>query len=103
MARKPLDTLTETMFYVLMALVKGERCGTEIAAYIDGRTKGRVRLGPGTLYTILAAFEEKKLIEEIGVAGRKRTYRITDIGTAIYNEELERLQKCVADSEREAE
>lgn len=101
MSRKSLDTLTETMFYVLMALTKGERCGTEIAFYIAEKTKGRVRLGPGTLYTILAGFEEKKLILETAVEGRKRTYRITEKGLAIYDDELERLRKCVADAEGE--
>ena len=103
MSRKPFDTLTETMLYVLMALMKGERCGTEIAEYITEKTKGRVRLGPGTLYTILAGFEEKKLIQETAVEGRKRTYRITEKGSSIYDEELERLRKCVGDAEGEDE
>ena len=101
MSRKSLETLTETMFYVLMALYRAERCGTEIAAYITEKTKGRLRLGPGTLYTILAGFEDKDLIEETAVEGRKRTYRITAKGSAIYDEELERLRKCVADAEGE--
>ena len=41
--------LTEAMFYVLMALRRGEGCGTEIAAWTERCTEGRVRLGPGTL------------------------------------------------------
>lgn len=41
--------LTEAMFYVLMALRRGEVCGTEIAAWTERCTEGRVRLGPGTL------------------------------------------------------
>ena len=48
--------LTEAMFYVLMALRRGELCGTEIAAWAERCTEGRVRLGPGTLYTIFEAF-----------------------------------------------
>lgn len=48
--------LTEAMFYVLMALRRGELCGTEIAAWTERCTEGRVRLGPGTLYTILGRF-----------------------------------------------
>ena len=58
MGRKILETLTESMFYVLMALLRQARCGTEIADFVAARTKSRVRLGPGTLYTILAEFEE---------------------------------------------
>lgn len=80
MGRKILETLTESMFYVLMALLRQARCGTEIADFVAARTKSRVRLGPGTLYTILAKFEEVGLIRETAVEGRKRTYVLTDEG-----------------------
>ena len=100
MAKKAFDTLTETMFYVLMAFEKGELCGTEIADYIDRKTLGRVKIGPGTLYTLLSRFEEEKLIEETRVEGRRRTYRITDKGKGLYGEELRRLFQCVEDAER---
>ncbi len=101
MAKKSLEILTETMFYVLMALLKGEMCGTEIAVYIEEKTKERIKLGPGTLYTILAKFEEEELIEETSVIGRKRNYRITEKGLDVYFEELERLKLCVSDGESE--
>ena len=101
MGRKILETLTESMFYVLMALLRQARCGTEIADFVAARTKSRVRLGPGTLYTILAKFEEEQLIREVNVLGRKRTYRLTDKGRALYGDELERLRACIADAESE--
>ena len=94
MAREPLKVLTESMFYVLLSLLRRERCGTEIVQY--------VALGPGTLYTILAKFEEEGLIRETAVEGRKRTYAITDRGRGLYRQELSRLRLCVADGEREA-
>lgn len=103
MARKALEILTESMFYVLMSLVKKEVCGIEIAEFIENKTKGRLRIGPGTLYTILGKFEEEKFIKEIRVEGRKRTYRITDKGLAAYEEELIRLRSCIADAEGEGE
>ena len=64
MAREPLKVLTESMFYVLLSLLRQERCGTEIVRYVDDATAGRVPLGPGTLYTILAKFQEEGLIRE---------------------------------------
>jgi DNA-binding PadR family transcriptional regulator len=97
-ARKPLETLTESMFYVLMALRRSDLCGTDIAAGVENRTGGRVRLGPGTLYTILASFVDKRLIEEVSLEGRKRTYHITAAGIETYEDELSRLKKCVADA-----
>ncbi|HJB12402.1 MAG TPA: PadR family transcriptional regulator [Candidatus Oscillibacter excrementigallinarum] len=101
MAREPLKVLTESMFYVLLSLLRQERCGTEIVQYVDDATAGRVPLGPGTLYTILAKFQEEGLIRETAVEGRKRTYAITDRGRALFRQELSRLRLCVADGERE--
>lgn len=101
MAKKTLEVLTETMFYVLMSFLRQERCGIEIAEFIEQKTSGRVRIGPGTLYTILAKFEEERLISETRVEGRKRTYRITERGIEAYWEELSRLRACIADAESE--
>ena len=101
MAREPLRVLTESMFYVLLSLLRQERCGTEIVEFVDNTTAGRVPLGPGTLYTILGKFVEERLIVETAVEGRKRTYRITERGRALYRQELSRLKLCVEDGERE--
>ena len=100
MARGKFQTLTEQMFYILLCL-RQERCGTEIVQYVDDTTAGRVPLGPGTLYTILAKFQEERLIEETAVEGRKRTYAITERGRALFRQELSRLRLCVEDGERE--
>lgn len=99
MPRKAMDILTESMFYVLMALTTGDMCGIDIADFIERRTRGRLQMGPATLYTILGKFEKEAYIEEISVVGRKRTYRITDAGRGAYEEELVRLKQCVADAE----
>ena len=103
MAKEPLKVLTESMFYVLLSLLRQERCGTEIVQFVDDTTAGRVPLGPGTLYTILAKFAEEGLIRETAVEGRKRTYAITDRGRALFRQELSRLKLCVADGDREGE
>nr|WP_326186043.1 helix-turn-helix transcriptional regulator [uncultured Oscillibacter sp.] len=101
MSKEPLKVLTESMFYVLLSLLRRERCGTEIVEFVDDMTAGRVPLGPGTLYTILAKFSEEGLIRETAVEGRKRTYAITDRGRGLFRQELSRLKLCVADGERE--
>lgn len=103
MAKKPLETLTETMFYVLMAFQAQEMCGTEIVRFVENCTENRISIGPGTLYTILAKFEEEKLIEETAVEGRKRTYRVTEKGRSAYQDEIRRLKTCLADAERAAQ
>ena len=95
--------LTEAMFYVLMALRRGELCGTEIAAWTERCTEGRVRLGPGTLYTILSKLTDEQMIREVSVEGRKRTYELTDAGKKLYDAECDRLRRCIRDADREEE
>lgn len=100
MPKHAMELLTESMFYVLMALREGEMCGADAAEYISRRTGGRVQPGPATLYTILAKFEKEKYIRETAVDGRKRTYAITEKGLAAYDAELLRLRRCVTDAEQ---
>lgn len=99
MGGKDRGPLTEPMFYILMALRRQELCGTEISEWTAKKTRDRVRLGPGTLYTLLKKFQDEKLLEEAEVDGRKRTYRLTEAGHAAFQEELERMRACVADGE----
>ena len=97
MPKKPLENLTESMFYVLMAFKRGAMCGIQVAEFIEWRTEGRIQMGPATLYTILGKFEQEGYIQEIAVEGRKRTYEITERGRLAYQEEVQRLNRCVAD------
>ena len=99
MPKRSMELLTESMFYVLMALSNAPMCGIDIAAWITSRTKGRVVLGPATLYTLLGKFEKEQYIAETEVDGRKRTYRITSRGFAAYRAELDRLRACLSDAE----
>lgn len=101
MGGKERGALTEPMFYVLMSFLRRDMCGIDITEFVEQKTHGRVRLGPGTLYTLLGKFLDGGLIEETEVDGRKRTYRITPKGREAYREELERLRSCVRDGEEE--
>ncbi len=101
MVGKGRGALTEPMFYVLMSFLHQDICGIEITEFVEKKTGGRVRLGPGTLYTLLAKFQDEHLIEETQTEGRKRTYRLTDKGREAFHEELMRLRACVQDGEEE--
>ena len=39
MARKKFSTLTEPMFYLLMSLHSGKKCGIDISEYISQRQR----------------------------------------------------------------
>lgn len=100
MPKKAMETLTESMYYVLMALNTGPMCGIDAAQTIEVHTDGRVKLGPATLYTILGKFEAEGYIKEVEVDGRKRTYAITPKGRQAYQGEVERLRLCLSDAQR---
>ena len=99
MAKKALEQLSETMFYVLMAFHHGDLCGAEAADWIQKRTKGRIHMGPGTLYTILAQFESANVLKASDMQGSRKHYHMTERGRSLYEAELIRLRQCLADAE----
>ena len=99
MARKKFSTLTEPMFYLLMSLADGDKCGIDVSEFIQRRSKKRVVLGPGTLYALLSDFEQEGIIRYVGIEGKKKTYSMTEAGRALYEEELKRLRQCIIDAE----
>lgn len=103
MAKKAFDTLTETMLYVLMSFQNKDMCGTEIADHVKRLTSGRMRIGPGTLYTILSNFQKEGFIEKKESQGRTITYSITPKGLQVYLDEIQRLKQCLEDADKEAQ
>ena len=99
MPKKQLDTLTEPMYYTLIALQQ-PRCGIEISEFVLRITQDRVKLVPGTLYTMLSKFEHEGMIEEIQVDGRKRTYLITKKGKQMLREEYTRLSTMIEEGKK---
>ncbi|MBL4936423.1 helix-turn-helix transcriptional regulator [Clostridium sp. YIM B02515] len=98
MAREQFQNLTEPMYYILMALMK-ERCGVDIMEAVDEISKGRVKVGPGTLYTLLDKFQKEDMIKETEVQGRRKSYIITDKGRDMLLAEYKRLITMVNDWE----
>lgn len=90
MAREKLQTLSEPMYYILLALLE-ERCGVDIMKKASEISEGRITLGPGTSYALLDKFLKEGIIRETKVEGRKRSYIITEYGRELLNKEYERL------------
>lgn len=97
MARKKLETLTEQMYYVLLSLWEGPRHGYGIMQDVAERTQGRVNVGAGTLYALLARFGAEDLIVLDSLDDTRKTYRLTDKGRQVLREEFRRLRRQVAD------
>lgn len=100
MPKKALEPITESMYYVLLCLHEKSMSGSEIAECVRALTSNRVRLGPGTLYSILSTFQDEKIIEKMESEGRRIPYSMTDKGEQLFQEEVQRLQKCLLDAER---
>ena len=98
MAREQLQTLSEPMYYTLLALTE-ECCGIDIMEKVKTLSNGRVLIGPGTLYAMLAKFEEKGIIRLTASDGRRKSYIITEIGRYELKKEFERLQTMVSDGQ----
>ena len=98
MSRRKLDPLPNAAFHILLALADGDLHGYGIMRHVEEQTAGRVRLGPGTLYSSIQALLEEGLIEEIDPApgrepvnDRRRLYRLTSSGRKLARTEAERL------------
>ena len=95
-ARAKFQTLTEQMFYTLLCL-KEECYGMDILDRIPNMTNGRVKIGSGTLYTLLEQFLEAEMIRETKVEGRRRSYILTDKGREMLFNEYERIKAQMDD------
>lgn len=93
-----VKALTQSMYYVLLSLEE-ERHGYEIMQYVDWLTEGRVKIGPGTLYTLLARFEEESLIRMVAEKDNKKTYRRTEKGKLALEAEMDRLRMMLSHGE----
>lgn len=97
MGKKTMKILTQPMYYILLSL-KEKRHGYEIMQYVEWLTEGRVKVGPGTLYSLLSRFEDDGYIEMVSDNDNKKTYLITTLGKEVLNEEIERLKALLNDA-----
>ena len=95
MARDQLQRLSEPMYYLLLTLLE-ENHGYAMMHDIEMISKGRVKVGTGTLYTLLARFEKEGIIRATRSLERKKYY-ITEKGKELLKEEYEALKNQLDD------
>jgi DNA-binding PadR family transcriptional regulator len=102
MPKRKLDPLPSAAFNILLALAGEDLHGYAIMRQVEQQTRGRVRLGPGTLYGSLRTLLEASLIEELdGGSGaedsseRRRYYRLTSAGLKLVRAEVEGLAQTL--------
>jgi DNA-binding PadR family transcriptional regulator len=98
MPKRKLDPLPSAAFQILLSLADEDLHGYAIMRQVADQTGGRMRLGPGTLYSSIQTLLEEKLIEEVGLREdarlgheRRRYYRLTAAGRKLARAEADRL------------
>jgi DNA-binding PadR family transcriptional regulator len=98
MPKRKLDPLPSAAFHILIALAEEDLHGYGIMRQVREQTDGRMRLGPGTLYSSIQSLLEQKFIEELDPREdiklgqeRRRYYRLTSAGRKLARTEAERL------------
>lgn len=102
MPKRTLDPLPSAAFQILLALAGEDLHGYGIMRQVAEHTGGRIRLGPGTLYSSIRVLLENGLIEESAareaadsVDDRRRYYRLTTAGRKLARSEAERLAEVL--------
>ena len=95
MARAQLQTLTEPMYYVLLALLAGPTHGYEIMKTVNRISKRSVKIGAGTLYALLKRFDEEEIIRYAGGGQRRKVYNLEPKGRKMLSAEHARLKAAV--------
>jgi DNA-binding PadR family transcriptional regulator len=97
MPKHKLTPLPQSAFQILLALATEDLHGYGIMRRVEDETEGKVKLGPGTLYSSIQTLVEAGLITELEVKpsssddDRRRYYRLTSEGRKAAREEAERL------------
>ena len=86
--------LTEATYYIMLALVE-PRHGYAVMQKVDEITRGKVKIGPGTLYGAFVTLEKERLITMVGESKRRKSYTITMKGRRVLLLQLERLGSMI--------
>jgi DNA-binding PadR family transcriptional regulator len=90
------DLLSPVMLQILLAVSEEGKHGYAIMKDVGINTKGRIKLGPGTLYGAIKRMLELSMIEEIeGDDPRRRIYQITSQGKKLLRQELRDMQQLL--------
>lgn len=95
MNRNPQLPLTETVYYILLALMQPAH-GYVIMSRVQSMSDGAVHLAPGTLYGALENLLKQRLIVRVESPDpRRKVYVITQEGFATLAQDTERMAHMV--------
>lgn len=84
--------LTETTFYILVALLEPGH-GYYIMQKVEELSEGKVRIAAGTMYGATENLLKQKLIQSVPSEDKRRkVYVITELGKEVLHSEAKRLR-----------
>ncbi len=94
--------LTETVYYVLLALIEPAH-GYAIMQKVEELSGGQVRLAAGTMYGAIENLLKKKLITSLHSDDpRRKIYVISDLGKKVLYADYKRMLNMIAVTEKTA-
>ena len=98
----PFVPLPPAPLHIVLALNRGERHGYALMSDVQDLSDGLIKMGPGTLYGSIKKLRAQGLIEETEGRvdpelddQRRRYYRLTGLGQAVCDAEIQRLATLV--------
>lgn len=94
--------LTETVYYVLLALTEPSH-GYVIMQRVEELSNGQVRLAAGTMYGAIENLLKKKLITSLPSDDpRRKIYVISDLGKKVLYADYKRMYNMIAVTKKTA-
>lgn len=95
---KEQNQLPQVAFSILLALSLKERHGYEIIKQVEEDSNGKIKLGPGALYTSIKQLHARGLIVEVKQKSdpRRRYYKLSSTGTSVLSDELSYYQNALS-------
>ena len=94
------NPLTEAFFYILLSL-RHPNHGYGVIQEVEELTKGRVRLGAGTLYGALQTMQKRgwiRVVSQETESRKKKEYIITEAGKEVFETERARLAELLGNA-----
>jgi DNA-binding PadR family transcriptional regulator len=100
--------LAPATLHILLSLAGEEMYGYAIMQEVARQSKGRYRLGPGTLYDNLQRLMKQGLVEEAAnrsneEASRRKYYRLSGFGRRVLSAEVDRLEEILGQARPQLE
>lgn len=93
---KEHSQLPKVAFSILLAVSLRPRHGYEIMQQVAEDSQGRIKLGPGALYTSIRQLHEQGLIDELEENDqRRRYYRLSEKGSRALQAELAYFEAAI--------